>query len=112
MEEMHGYVGRRAELPVPLPKSPHVHLPGNPPEAVSGACNDLEQGVCLRLGGDTKKRLVTEPGPPAQEAQTRCTPCGHRKETQTCCLCSLFFFNLLFLAAPGSMWDLSFPAGD
>ena len=42
MEEKHGCVGRRAELPGPLPKSPRVHPPGSPPEAVSGACNGVQ----------------------------------------------------------------------
>ena len=42
MEEMHGYVGRRAGLPGRLPRSPRVHPPGSPSEAVSGACNGIQ----------------------------------------------------------------------
>lgn len=52
---------------------------------------------------------MTEPGPPAQEAPDKMYPLWPQERNTNVLFMLFLFFNLLFLAAPGSMWDLSFP---
>ena len=98
--------------------SPNLHVFTHleaPQKQFQGHVTGFRAGRCLRLGGrGTKRRLVTEPGPsqaaqgPRQDLPLVATGEKHIRAVYALC----FFFNLLFLAAPGGTWNLSFPTRD